>query len=555
MATLLAITVLLPLVGALGLVLTPGLDMRAARQIALGVSLASFAGSVILLLGFDPAITTPQFAFGPPEGPYGVGWLERPDIRFALGLDGLSIWLFLLSGLLTIVGVLSSWEAITERAPLFYAFMLALQAGLLGLFASLDVILFYIFFEFILIPLFFIIGLWGGPDRRRAAVTFFLYTLAGSLLTFLGVLALVVVHQQYSLDHRLTFSIPELTRGLARLEWQEWYRIDSWTSPQVLIFLLLLAGFAVKVPLFPVHSWLPLAHVEAPTAGSILLAGVLLKVGSYGLLRFNMSMTPLGAVALFPLMATLAVIGVIYGALVSLAQTDMKKLVAYSSVSHMGFIILGMMALNDSGLNGSMIQMVNHGVSTGALFACVGVLYVRYHTRDMGKINGVWARMPLFAFFMIVTALGSAALPGLNGFTGEFPILAGMFSTSAKFGVAATAGMILGAYYLLWMTRLVVFGPLHKPLEHGADHGDGHPHYLPLPPLGWHEIAALAPLVFLMFWIGVLPETFFSKMRPAVEVVNRGLQAQRALVEPGVAPGAEPVAPPAITLAPRDESR
>jgi len=555
MATLLAITVLLPLVGALALVLIPGLDARASRQIALGVSLASFAASVVLLMNFDAAITTPQFAFGPPEGPYGLRWLERPDIRFALGLDGLSIWLFMLTGLLTITGVLSSWEAITERAPVFYAFLLALQTGLLGLFASLDVILFYIFFEFTLIPLFFIIGLWGGPERRRAAVTFFLYTLAGSLLTLLGVLALVVVHQQYSLDHRLTFSIPELTQGLARLEWQEWYRIDSWTSPQVFIFLLLLAGFAVKVPLFPVHSWLPLAHVEAPTAGSILLAGVLLKVGSYGLMRFNMAMTPLGAVALFPLLATLAVIGIIYGALVSLAQTDMKKLVAYSSVSHMGFIVLGMMAMNDTGLNGSMIQMVNHGVSTGALFACVGTLYVRYHTRDMGKINGVWARMPIFAFFMIVTALGSAALPGLNGFTGEFPILAGMFATSVKFGVLATAGMLLGAYYLLWMTRLVVFGPFHPPAAHGEAHDHAHEQHADLPPLGWHEIAGLAPLVVLMFWIGVFPETFFSKMRPAVEVVDRGLQAQRALVQPGVAPGTEPGAPPAITLRPRDESR
>jgi len=551
MATLLAITVLLPLVGALALVLIPGLDMRASRQIALGCSLASFAASVVLLFNFDPTITTPQFAFGPPEGPYGLKWLDRPDIRFALGLDGLSIWLFMLSGLLTITGILSSWEAITERAPLFYSFLLALQAGLLGLFASLDVILFYIFFELILIPLFFIIGLWGGPERRRAAVTFFLYTLAGSLLTFLGVLALVVVHQQYSVDHQLTFSIPELTQGLARLEWQEWYRIDSWTSPQVFIFLLLLAGFAVKVPLFPVHSWLPLAHVEAPTAGSILLAGVLLKVGSYGLIRFNMAMTPLGAVALFPLLATLAVIGIIYGAFVSLAQTDMKKLVAYSSVSHMGFIVLGIMAMNETGLNGSMIQMVNHGVSTGALFACVGTLYVRYHTRDMGQINGVWARMPLFAFFMIVTALGSAALPGLNGFTGEFPILAGMFATSARTAVLATAGMILGAYYLLWMIRLVVFGPLRLPREAGD--ASGHGGHDPLPPMGWHEIAGLAPLVFLMFWIGILPETFFSKMRPAVEVVDRGIQAQRALVEPGDEP--EPGAPPAITLRPRDESR
>src|SRR5208283_3309035 len=254
-------------------------------------------------------------------------------------------------GLLMITAVLSSWEAISERAPLYYAFLLALETGLLGLFASLDVVLFYIFFEFTLIPLFFLIGLWGGPQRQRASIMFFLYTLAGSLLTLLGVIALVVVHYRYSPAHVLTFSIPELTRGLAALPWPRWHEVGSWSSPQVLIFLLLLAGFAIKVPMFPFHTWLPLAHVEAPTAGSIILAGVLLKVGSYGLVRFNMGMTPLGAVSLFPLLASMAVIGIIYGALVALAQTDMKRLVAYSSVSHMGFVVLGMFALNSTGLD------------------------------------------------------------------------------------------------------------------------------------------------------------------------------------------------------------
>src|SRR5262249_8739544 len=249
---------------------------------------------------------------------------------FALGLDGLSFWLFLLTTLLMITAVFSSWESISDRAPLYYAFLLALETGLLGLFASPDVILFYIFFEFTPTPLFFLICLWGGPERQRASIVFFLYTLAGSLLTLLGVIALVVVHYHYSPGHTLTFSIPELTRGLAAVTWKGWHETGSWTSPQVVIFLLLLAGFAIKVPMFPFHTWLPLAHVEAPTAGSIILAGVLLKVGSYGLMRFNMGMTPLGAVALFPLLSTLAVIGIIYGALVALAQTDIKRLVAYS---------------------------------------------------------------------------------------------------------------------------------------------------------------------------------------------------------------------------------
>jgi NADH-quinone oxidoreductase subunit M len=523
MATLLAFTVLLPMIGVLALILAPGLDAQGARKIALGTSLATFAASLILLFGFDPVVTTPQFAYGPPEGPYGLSWMTRPDIRFALGLDGLSIWLFVLTALLMITAVLSSWESITDRAPLYYAFLLALETGLLGLFASLDVILFYIFFEFTLIPLFFLIGLWGGPERKRASVYFFLYTLAGSLLTLLGVIALIVVHYQHSPDHVLTFSIPELTRGLAQLEWAEWRRIDSWSSPQVFIFLLLLAGFAIKVPMFPFHTWLPLAHVVAPTAGSIILAGVLLKVGSYGLMRFNMAMTPLGAVALFPLLSTLAVVGIIYGALTALAQTDMKRLVAYSSVSHMGFIVLGMLALNDTGMNGAVIQMINHGLTTGALFACVGVLYERYHTRSMDEIGGIWNRMPLLAFFFIFSSLGSAALPGLNGFVGEFPILTGMFAESPRAASIAALGMVLGAFYLLLLLKRVVFGPLVEPGGHD-DHGHGHPE---VRPLGWHEIAGLTPLAVLILWIGVAPEPFFARIRPAVAATNQNLQSQR----------------------------
>ena len=533
MATLLVITVLLPLLGGLVLVLTPRLDRNAARNIALGCTLATLGFSLILLLGFKTGVLNPQFAFGPESGPYGLSWMSRPDIRFALGLDGLSLWLFLLTALLMNTAVFSSWEAITDRAPLYYAFLLALETGLLGLFASLDVVLFYIFFEFTLIPLFFLIGLWGGPDRQRASVMFFLYTLAGSLLTLLGVIALVVVHSRYSPGHVLTFSIPELTRGLATLPWHTWHEVGSWWSPQVLIFLLLLAGFAIKVPMFPFHTWLPLAHVEAPTAGSIILAGVLLKVGSYGLLRFNMGMTPLGAVALFPLLATMAVIGIIYGALVALAQTDIKRLVAYSSVSHMGFVVLGMFALNSTGIDGSVIQMVNHGLTTGALFACVGVLYERYHTREMDEIGGIWNRLPLLAFFFILSALGSAALPGLNGFVGEFPILAGMFAESRRTAVLAGTGMILGAAYLLWMLRKVVFGPLHEPEVHV--HGEGSMDAIAshgvIRPIGWHEIAGLAPLMALIVLIGILPGPFLDRIRPSVGEIDKNLQAQRRVMK------------------------
>ena len=400
------------------------------------------------------------------------------------------------------------------------------------MFASLDVVLFYIFFEFTLIPLFFLIGLWGGPQRRRAAVTFFLYTLAGSLLTLLGVIALVVVHFQHSKTNLLTFSIPELTQGLAALPWDEWRDTSSWTSPQVMIFLLLLAGFAIKVPMFPFHTWLPLAHVEAPTAGSILLAGVLLKVGTYGLLRFNIGMTPVGAVALFPLLSTLAVIGIIYGALAALAQTDIKRLVAYSSVSHMGFIVLGIFAFNATGLDGSAIQMVNHGLTTGALFACVGIIYERYHTRDMTQLGGLWNRMPLLAFFLILAALGSAAVPGLNGFVGEFPILAGAFQTSRRAGVLGATGMVLGACYLLWMLRKVIFGPLLEP-AHQDTAGSAPPTTPPghnvCSPVGWHEIAGLTPLMVLIVAIGVFPRPFLEQIRPAVARLDDNLQSQRAL--------------------------
>ena len=370
MSTLLLLTVLIPLAGGIALFARPALDHKTARKIALGTALATLACSLILVFGFDATVTTPQFAFGPDAGPYGLSWFERPDIRFALGLDGISLWLFALTSLLLITAIFASWESITERAATHYALLLTLETGLLGLFSSLDIILFYVFFEFTLIPLFFLIGLYGGPERRRASITFFLYTLAGSLLTLLGVVALVVVHYQFSPDHVLTFSIPGLTHGLQMLPWADWQIVSPWSSsPQALIFLLLLAGFAIKVPLFPFHTWLPLAHVEAPTAGSIILAGVMLKVGAYGLIRFNLAMTPIGAQAMFPLLAAMSVAGIIYGALTALAQTDVKRLVAYSSVSHMGFIVLGLFAMNESGLNGATIQMLNHGLTTGALYA------------------------------------------------------------------------------------------------------------------------------------------------------------------------------------------
>lgn len=548
MATLLVIAVFLPLAGAVFLFANPDLDRRMARWVALGTVLATLALCLVLAAGFDPGSVGPQFArvddsaigagsHGMQE--YGRAWIDvggGPGIRFALGLDGISLTLVLLTAILMIPSVFASWESVTERAAMHYALMLLLATGLLGLFAALDVVLFYIFFEFTLIPLFFLIGLYGGPERRRASVMFFLYTLAGSLLTLVGVISLVVVHQQHSNDHVLTFSIPHLTQGLRDLTWPAWSlgETTTWTSPQGLIFLLLFAGFAIKVPLFPFHTWLPLAHVEAPTAGSILLAGVLLKVGGYGLLRFNLGMTPLGAYHFMPLMATLSVIGIIYGALTALAQTDVKRLVAYSSVSHMGFITLGLFSLQAVGIDGATIQMVNHGLTTGALFACVGILYERYHTREMTELGGLWKRLPLLAFFLILASLGSAAVPGLNGFVGEFPILLGQFASDPFFAVIACLGMVLGAYYLLLMLQRVLFGPLQEPGAHGHNHHHEHSHspeHEPRPaedgasvrPVGWHEIAGLAPLMALIVLIGVYPKPIFDRIGPPLREIGAGL--------------------------------
>ena len=559
MAILLVLTVMLPLVGAIVLLSLPGLHARTSRTVAITTVLSTLTLSLVLLSGFDPSRTTPQFSHGPEGGPYGVAWMEGLGVRFALGLDGASLWLFVLTSILMITAVFASWESVRERSSTHYALLLALQTGLLGLFASLDVVLFYIFFEFTLIPLFFLIGIFGGPERRRASVTFFLYTLAGSLLTLVGVIALVSLHYQHT--GILTFSIPGLTAGLAKLNWAGWYEASGWASPQVLIFLLLFAGFAIKVPIFPFHTWLPLAHVEAPTAGSILLAGVMLKVGGYGLFRFNLGMTPLGAEFLFPWLAALAVIGILYGALAALAQTDVKRLVAYSSVSHMGFIVLGLFSLNGTGMDGAMIQMINHGVTTGALFACVGVIYERYHTREMSELGGLWNWSPLWAFFIILSALGSAAVPFLNGFVGEFPILLGMYRRSPAHACFAAIGMILGAYYLLLMVQRVVFGPLREPVPHGhevhapesSDSHDAHGTVSTMRPIGWHEIAGLTPLMALIVGMGVYPGPFFARLRPAVAPVVENAAAESARAKDATSLAALPFKVPAPgTLSPPD---
>jgi NADH-quinone oxidoreductase subunit M len=509
----LLLTIFLPLAGAIGLWLAASAGREAARVIALAVCLATLFCAAQLIVGYAKSGGAQEFAV--TDAAWLTGGGAPIDVRFSVGLDGLGVWLFGLSALLFLTAILVSWEAITDRAPLFYAMLLLLEFGCLGVFAARDIILFYVFFEFTLIPLFFLIGIWGSEERRHAAIKFFLFTLSGSLLTFLGLLAIVLWDYQNSGAHVMRFSIPALTRGLADhplpLNWQ------------VIVFLALFAGFAIKVPLFPLHTWLPLAHVQAPTAGSVILAGILLKIGVYGFFRFSVAMLPEATALLLTPLLWLSVAGIVYGALVALAQSDMKKLIAYSSVSHLGFCTLGLFALNAMSVQGSALQLINHGLSTGALFAMVGMIYERYHTRQIADLAGLAARMPTLAFFMVFFTFSSIGVPGLNGFAGEFLILLGTFQRAwsdspaaispqlTTIAVLAVSGIVLGAWYMLWLVQRVFFGPLKEP--HAGHHE--------IQDLSLREILALAPLAVFVVWIGIRPGDFLAPMQSAVESARR----------------------------------
>jgi len=534
MAIVLVLTILVPLAIGAGLLLMPSSQPGGGRAAALVGTLLSLTLALTLAATFPAGTEGYQHVLRVPWLTLGQG----AQIQFAFGLDGVSLWLFTLAPLLTLTAVLASWEVVTERSSAYYGLMLMLCAGMMGVFASLDVVLFYVFFEFTLIPGFFLIGLWGGPQRREAAVTFVLYTLAGSLLTLVGVVALVAIAHQYGEGRPLTFSIPELTAILSNLNWSAWNRSGGsllQPTPQALVFLLLLAGFAVKTPIVPFHGWLPAAYTQAPTPVTILLSGGLSKLGAYGLIRFNLGMTPLGLVDFAEPLAVLAVVGILYGALVALAQPNLKSMVAYSSLSHMGFIVLGLVALNPTALDGAVVQMVNHGISSAALFLGVALIQRRYQTADMDLVQGVWSKIPALAVFVIIAALGSAGLPGLNGFVGEFPILAGAFEYRAAIGVFAALGMILGAWYLIGMVRNVMFGPASpRVVERSRS----------LSPV---ELAAFLPVTALTVLLGIAPALVLDKMSPALVPTAQRIEHARLVARAAQTPPPVEPQPPATT--------
>lgn len=463
---------------------------------------------------------------------YATNWnlvqIGPGSIQFYIGVDGLNIWLVVLTAVLMLPSVLISWTHVTERLNEFYAWLLALQTAMMGIFLSFDIVLFYVFFELSLVPLFFLIGIWGGPERRYAARKFFVYTLTGSLITLLGVIGVVLACFYAPLrpgmvTRELTFSIPRLVELVhANLASSDVALREQWRGIQLWVFLALMAGFAVKVPLVPLHTWLPLAHVEAPTAGSVDLAGVLLKVGAYGFLRLCVPLAPDVSLALgLPLVTALALVGIVYGALCAYAQKDMKRLIAYSSVSHLGMCMLGMFTLNAVGISGSLMMMINHGLSTGALFLLIGMIYERYHTRQIEDYSGMASRMPLFAVFLVFACLTSVGLPFLNGFVSEALVLAGVFDHELGqgkwpvLGVIASSGIILGAWYLFTMLRRMLFGTLKEPEHHGE----------PITDLNFRELAIIVPICALCVLLGVYPQPVLRTAEPDIltvaDIANR----------------------------------
>lgn len=515
--------VFFPALACLPLLFFPTRAQQAVKRYAVGVSLIELLfGLIYVGRRFDPA------GFPEVRDPI-LAWIPSLGIRYELVIDGISMPLVLLTVLLLPLVFLCSWKGIDKHWKGFAISFLLLVTGILGALLAFDLFLFYVFWEVMLVPMYLLIGIWGGHRRIYAAVKFFLFTMAGSLLMLVAILWMAWTYQ--SLSGSWSFSLGDLAR------------LDLPAKPQTWLFAAFALAFAIKVPMFPVHTWLPDAHVEAPTGGSVILAGILLKLGTYGFLRFALPLFPQAARAAVPLLVTLAVIGILYGALVAWMQTDMKKLVAYSSVAHLGFVMLGLLALDLVAWQGALLQMVNHGLSTGALFLLVGMLYDRRHTKEFKEFGGLAKVMPWFAFFLVFSSLASVGLPALNGFVGEFLILAGAFkSTTVSLRLAAglsTLGVVLAAVYLLKMIGLTIWGPITNDENRG------------LSDLGLREKLTLAPLCLLMLWIGVAPQAFLTPSRPALESTLSAFQAR--LKEPApTSPTLRAAAKPAAsTEAPR----
>jgi NADH-quinone oxidoreductase subunit M len=489
----LSLLVFLPALGALALLLIPARRNSALFSAALGASLLTFLVFLWVLYRFDPNLGEMQLVERLP-------WIPAYGIEYLIGVDGLSLFLLTLTALLVPIAILASWT-IQKRVKEYLFFMLLLETGMLGALVALDLFLFYVFWEVMLVPMYFLIGVWGGERRVYAAVKFVIYTMAGSLLMLVAIIFLAT--RNFQVTQTLTFSLLKIANLHLPYDEQMW------------LFLAFALSFAIKVPLFPLHTWLPDAHVEAPTAGSVILAGVLLKMGTYGFLRFAIPLFPEAAVAAAPFITALAVVGIIYGAMVAMMQEDLKKLVAYSSVSHLGFVMLGLFAFNLQGIEGAVYQMLNHGLSTGALFLIVGMIYERRHTRMIADFGGLWKQAPILSAIFLVVTLSSIGLPGLNGFVGEFLILLGAFQTTPVWTAVAASGVVLGAIYMLWMLRRVIFGPLDR-LENQR-----------LEDVNLREICLLAPLVVLIFFMGVYPRPFLSRMKSSARLVIERVESRK----------------------------
>ena len=473
----------LPIIGAILLAFFPKENEGAIKQTALAVAAADFLLSLSLWTNFDNSSHNMQFGLN-------ISWIESWGINYHIGLDGISLLLYVMTTFLTMLCIIASWE-VKKHIREYMMAMLALSTGMLGVFISLDLFMFYVFWEFQLVPMYIIVGVWGGPRRIYAAVKFFIYTAVGSLLMLVAIIWIYFHIKQTT--GVATADILFITEHIsAPLDIQKW------------LWLAFFLAFAIKVPMFPFHTWLPDAHVEAPTAGSVILAGVLLKMGTYGFLRFNLPFFPQASYDFMPFIAWLSIIGIVYGALVSMVQEDLKKLVAYSSVSHLGFVMLGIFALNEYGIQGALIQNINHGISTGALFLLVGVIYDRRHTRLIKEFGGLSKQMPIYAVCFMIVALSSIGLPGMNGFVGEFLILLGIFQVNGLWAACATSGVILAACYILWMFQRVMFLELKNPEN------------MKLKDMNIRELITIVPLLVLIFWIGLYPKPFMKTFDASV---------------------------------------